>query len=187
MGKFLPSAGRLADVYGAPAGSRAAPAGHAERIAGEGVVVGEFLPLADPSPGDAEGVIANVYEQHVGLAAVVDELGAAAATLPVYGPIGVQADEIEPPVSALPADPQEAPRGFRARDALPRVFNHLFALRNRLQGEDAEPVDARAPDTQTKEGITRVDRWNRASCLGGASHAAPRGCASGTGTSCGLY
>src|SRR5215831_3550645 len=87
-------------------------------IGGEAVVYGEFLPWMNHPAAHVEDVPLEIPGAQVGLAAMIDDLCAAAAHCAVEGPVVVQSEEIRQITSA-------AALGLAAADLLSRVLDHL--------------------------------------------------------------
>jgi hypothetical protein len=116
----------------------------------EMVINGQFFPRTDPPPAEIENVVANLARLDVGVAPVVDSLGAASAHRAVDSPIAVEAEIIDsPPASGCAASPIALPP-LAGADSFPYVFDNLAVGRNRLQCEDPETMDRRTPHAETK-------------------------------------
>src|ERR1039458_7474029 len=98
---MITAAGMLEQVDDAAAVFGAAAALHLFDVLGEAVIHRQFLASADGALAHVEDVALDVHGAEIGIATVVDDLGARAAERPVERPIIVQREK----VSDLPIAP----------------------------------------------------------------------------------
>src|ERR1700691_3138105 len=141
-----------ADLLDSPATVfRAATTGSALDVAAEIVVDGQLFTAANRAEAHVQNVALHDAADEIRLAAMIDDLRAAAADGAVECPVSVHAEQIG--VIAF-----IAPLGLMAIDALTGVFDHFAAGRDFLGGVDSVAVKARLADDQTVTGIARIEQ-----------------------------
>jgi len=149
----------LLEVDCSAAGRRAAGAGHADGSLREFVVYGQFLAFSDSPPAEIQDVPADSSSTKIRIAAVVDQLGAAASDGSVDHPASLQVKETEPLRFAGPHHSPEPFIGFALRDTFSRVLDHFAAWRDGFGGEYSQPLNARRTDLQPPRMVARIKRW----------------------------
>jgi len=125
----------------APAGSSATGARKCTHVLPEIVVHRQLLSGLDGAQAHIQHMPFHDAAHQVGIAAMVDDLGAAAAYRAVQGPVIVHRKEVG--VIAV-----AAVFGLFPVQALAGVLNHLTISRNPLAGEDSIAMNLRAPDQE---------------------------------------
>src|SRR5438270_13412552 len=125
----------LFDVDGPAAFGRPTAAFHALDLLGEEIVDGQFLARLYHALAHVEDVAPHDAAIQIGIAAVVDNLGATAAEGAVDGPVIIKRKEVGD--GAL-----TAALGFAAADLLAGVLDDPAARRNALERIDSAAVNA---------------------------------------------
>src|SRR5450759_842203 len=148
---MIPLSPLLRQVDHAAAGLGAASAPHLSDVLVEAVVHRQLLAAADGALAHVEDVALEVHGAQVGIAAMVDDLGARAAERAVKRPVIVQREE----VSHWSGTP---PLGLAAADSLARVLDDFAPRRDRFLGVDPAPVDPGLADGESELGVPWIDR-----------------------------
>src|ERR1022692_3383169 len=149
---FAPVPGSLLrQVDHAAAGLGAASALHPFDVLVEAVIHRQLLAAADGALANVEDVALQVHGAQVGIATVVDDLGARAAECAVERPVIVQREQ----VSHRPSVP---PLGLAAADSLARVLDDLAPSRDGFLGVDPAPVDLGLAYGESELGQSWIDR-----------------------------
>src|SRR5450759_4854259 len=148
---MIPFAGLLGQVDDAAAGLGAAAALHLFDVLGEAVVHRQFLAAANGALAHVEDVALGVHGAEIGVATVVDDLGAAAAERAIERPVIVECEEVGDRSIA-------APLGLAAADSLARVLDDLAPRGDGFPGVDPAPVDIGLADGELEPGVPWIDR-----------------------------
>ena len=140
----------LFPVHHAAAFRRATMTRDFRKVPLESIVREQFLARLNPAAAEEEQAPANPANGKIGVATVIDELGAAAAHRTIERPVFVQREEVRQFRLA-------AAQGLAAADALAGVLDYFTAGGNRLGGVDAPSVDGRGTQLQPKAGMLGVD------------------------------
>jgi len=133
---------RSGSVDRSPAHCRAATATHSLSSLGKSVVVAQFLSGANPPHAKKPQAPPELPQLQIGLAAVVDQLGAGSAHCAVNGPIRVQLSEVVQLVASPWRAMQEPPSRLYAVDLLPPILDHLASPGNTFPCADTQPVNS---------------------------------------------
>jgi len=106
---------------------------------------GAYLPAAEE-----EQVVANAAPLEIGIARVVDELGAASPSATVYDPPGIHAHKVTVLVGAYPTS-------LFAIETPAHIFDDPAASRNVFDRKYSIPMKMRAPDSDIVIGRLRAD------------------------------
>src|ERR1019366_9484863 len=148
---MIASTGLLGQVNHAAAGLGAASALHLSDVLVEAVVHRQLLTAADGALAHVEDVALEVHGAQVGIAAMVDDLGARAAERAIERPVIVQREEVGDRPSAPPL-------GLAAADSLARVLDDFAPRRDGFLVVDPAPVDPGLADGESEMGVPWVDR-----------------------------
>jgi len=122
---------------------RTAGAGKRPDILVEIVVYSQLLAPADGAQAYIEDVAFQDAAHQIGIAAMIDDLGAAAAHRTIQRPIGIHGEQVG--IIAVAPDLR-----LFAIQPLAGIFDHLTIGWYTLAGEDSVPVDLRTPDLKLK-------------------------------------
>lgn len=141
----------LFPIHHAAAFRRTATAGDFRKVPLESIVREQFLAGLNPAAAEEEQAPANPANGKIGVATVIDELGAALAGEAVDHDVAIQPSKID--IIARFTEAQIAPEtaaGLREGEMVAQVFDDLLAARNCVEGEDAPAMDFRTGDAQSE-------------------------------------
>jgi hypothetical protein len=138
----------------APAFRRAARARKRPDVFAEVVIHRQLLARFNDAQAHVQHMPLHDAAHQIGIAAMVDDLGAAAAHRPVQGPVTVHGKQVG--VIAV-----AAVFGFLPVQALAGVLNDLALGRNPLTGENSVAMDFGPPDHQLETGALWIELGRR--------------------------
>jgi len=153
----------LFDVDGSPAFGRAAITGNLLDVFRKVIVDGELFAFSNVAFCHVKNVAFGDQGTDVGVAAVIDVFGTAAAYRAIQGPIIIQCEQVNHRTLFIATPPR-----FLSIDAFAGVFNYLAISGNAFAGKEAVAVNAAALDIQlvlseirVNLGALRAERFDR--------------------------
>jgi hypothetical protein len=134
----------------AAAAAGAAAAWHALKFNRITIMHRQFFARTYLLAAEEEQMVANTAPHEIGIARVVDKLGAASPSATIYDPPGIHAHEVTVFVGAYPAS-------LFAIETLTGIFDDPAASRNVFERKYTVTVNKRAPDSDIVIGRLRVD------------------------------